>query len=367
MAVYCPRCGNRYLEDARFCWGCADGEADPARARAIFGAALDGNEQALRMLGTIDDRRAVPVLLEAARHPNADVRGAALSSLGWAADDRGLQAAIHRLDDDDDRVRRAAIECLAELGSPVAANALAKHLADPRDTGATATALAWLKDPRAFDPLIAVLDRPYDSGNVYRGSIIAFGWLGDDRAVEPLAAVLERLGDRCVAADGQIPPRPDWPAHTQAASAGDALRMIGGNEAESAIERAQQRFGDLRLHFPVKAEFLPFAHRARPDERRTVPRWSLQLQPTSMPIDRPVTKFGGQPVWIGSPTWPLGSDGEPMTFMAQFSIPGVDGMAYLFIDPSEDAWEAPYDGSALLMQPGPVPERHAVRASGPPT
>jgi hypothetical protein len=141
--------------------------------------------------------------------------------------------------------------------------------------------------------------------------------------------------------------------------------MIGGNEAESAIERAQQRFGDLRLHFPVKAEFLPFAHRAGPDERRTVPRWSLQLQPTSMPIDRPVTKFGGQPVWIGSPTWPLGSDGEPMTFMAQFSIPGVDGMAYLFIDPSEDAWEAPYDGSALLMQPGPVPERHAVRASGP--
>jgi hypothetical protein len=365
MAVYCPRCGNRWLDDPRFCWGCADGEADPERARAIVGAALDGNEQALRMLGTIDDRRATPVLLDAARHPNPDIRRAALSSLGWAADERGLPAAIDSLDDDDARVRRAAIECLAELGSTATADALANHLTDPRDVGATATALAWLKDPRAFDPLISVLDRPYDSGNAYRGSIIAFGWLGDHRAVEPLAALLERLGDRWVAADGQVPPRPDWPAHTQAASAGDALRMIGGNEAESAIERAQQRFGDLRLLFPEKAEFLPFAHRATPDERRTLPRWSLQLQPTSMPIDRPITKFGGQPVWIGSPTWPLGSDGERMTFMAQFSVPGVDGMAYLFIDPSEDAWESPYDGSALLMQPGPVPERHVVQAIGP--
>jgi hypothetical protein len=365
MAVYCARCGNRYLEDARFCWGCADGEADPERARAILGAAIDGNEQALRMLGTIDDRRAVPVLLEATRHSNTDIRRAALSSLGWAADERGLPAAIDSLDDDDARVRSAAIGCLAELGSAAAANALANHLADPRDVGATATALAWLKDPRAFDPLIAVLDRPYDSGNIYRGSIVAVGWLGDRRAVEPLTALLEQLGDRWVAADGQVPPRPDWPAHMQATSVCDALRMIGGVEAESAVERAQVRFRYLRLNFPVNAEFLPFAHRAPPNVRRTVPRWSLQLQATMMPIDRPITKFGGQPVWIGNPTWPLGSDGEPMTFMAQFLVPGIDGMAYLFIDPSEETWESPYDGSALLLQPGPVPERHAVQASGP--
>jgi len=365
MAVYCPRCGNRWLDDARFCSGCADGEADPERARAILDAALDDNEQALRMLGTIDDRRAVPVLLDAARHPNANIRRAALSSLGWAADERGLRAAVDSLEDDEDNVRRAAIECLAELGSAAAADALASHLADPRDVGATATALAWLKDPRAFDPLLSVLDRPYDSGNVYRGSIVALGWLRDRRAVEPLAALLELLCDRWVAADGQQPPRPDWPAHMQAASVCDALRMIGGNEAESAVERAQQRFGDLRLRFPVRADLVSFAHRAPPDQRRTVPRWSLQLQPTSMPIDRPITKFGGQPVWIGSPTWPLGSDGEPMTFMAQFSFPGVDGMAYLFIDPSEEEWASPYDGSALLMQPGPVPDRHVVQAAGP--
>jgi hypothetical protein len=222
-----------------------------------------------------------------------------------------------------------------------------------------------LKDPRAFDPLVAVLDKPYDSGNVYRGSIIAFGWLGDRRAVGLLAAVLEQLGDLWVAAHGQVPPRPDWRAQMQAASVCDALRMIGGDEAESAIAVAQQRFGDLRLHFPVRGDLMPFAHRAPPDARRTVPRWSLQLQPTTMPIDRPITKFGGQPVWIGSPAWPLGSDREPMTFMAQFCVPGVDGMAYLFIDPSEETWESPYDGSALLMQPGPLPEHHVGQATGP--
>ena len=365
MATYCPRCGNRWLDDARFCSGCADGEADPERARAILDAALDGNEQALRMLGTIDDRRAVPLLLDAARHRDSAIRRAALSSLGWAADERGLPVAIGRLDDDDDAVRHAAIGCLAELGSADAGDALADHLADPRDAGPTATALAWLKDARAFDPLVAVLDRPYESGNVYRGSIIAFGWLGDRRAVGPLAAVLEQLGDRWVAADGQIPPRPDWPAHMRAASVCNALRMIGGDDAESAIALAQQRFGDLRLHLPVRAEPLPFAHRAPPDARRTVPRWSLQLQPAVMPIDRPITKFGGQPVWIGAHTWPLGSDSEPMTFMAQFSLPGVDGMAYLFIDPSEETWESRYDGSALIMQPGPLPEHHLVQATGP--
>ncbi|MEP6469542.1 MAG: hypothetical protein ABJC24_07195 [Chloroflexota bacterium] len=142
------------------------------------------------------------------------------------------------LTDDERRVREAALECLAELGSPPAADALANHLGDPRDIGATATALAWLKDPRAFDPLIAVLDRPYDSGNVYRGSIIAFGWLGDARAVPALAAKLERLGDGWVAAAGHDPQRPDWAAHMEATSICDALRMIGGGDVVATVARA---------------------------------------------------------------------------------------------------------------------------------
>jgi HEAT repeat protein/uncharacterized protein DUF1963/PBS lyase HEAT-like repeat-containing protein len=363
MAVYCRRCGNRFLLDPQFCAACADGEADPDRARAILRAAEAGSEDALRMLGTIDDRRAVPILLEAAQHPRAEIRRAAILSLGWAADARALPAAIEGLADDIDGVRLAALDCLAELGSPAAADALASHLADPRDAGATATALAWLKDPRAFDPLIAALDRPYDSGNVNRGSIMAFGWLADRRAVPPLAAALERMGDRWVAAEGQAPPRPDWAAHMLATSIANALMLIGG--AEAAVDHAQRRIKALRISIPVRADLLPFAYRAPADDRRSVARWSLDLQPRLMPVDQPVTKFGGQPVWLGIPTWPLGSDGEPMTFMAQFSVPGVEGLAYLFIDYSEEVWASPYDGSALLMQPGPPPDRHIVQALGP--
>lgn len=365
MAVYCPRCGGRYLKDARFCPGCADGEADPDRAQAILEAAVAGNEDALRMLEAIDDRRAVPVLLEAAGNPTIHIRRAALRSLAWTADERALPSAIEHLADDDDTIRRAALECLAELGTPAAADALADHLADSRDVGATATALAWLKDPRAFQPLIAVLERPYESGNVYRSSTMAFGWLGDRRAVGPLADLLERLGDRWLAAAGQVPPQPDWTAHMLATSIVSALTLIGGDDARAAVERAQQRLDDLRLILPPSADQRPFAYHAQPHERRTVPRWSLELQPTLMPIDQLRTKFGGQPVWIGEPAWPLGTDGEPMTFMAQFSVPDIEGMAYLFIDYSEEEWASPYAGSALLMQPGPAPDRHVVQPTGP--
>lgn len=87
MAVYCPRCGSRFLLDARLCWACADGEADPDRAREVLQAAEAGQSDALRVLGTIDDRQAVPILLEGARHLNADIRRAALSSLGRTADE----------------------------------------------------------------------------------------------------------------------------------------------------------------------------------------------------------------------------------------------------------------------------------------
>jgi hypothetical protein len=54
-----------------------------------------------------------------------------------------------------------------------------------------------------------------------------------------------------------------------------------------------------------------------------------------------------------------------MTFWAQFAVPGVEGLAYLFIDYSEQNWSSPYDGSALILQPGPAPERFAVQSVGP--
>ena len=81
------------------------------------------------------------------------------------------------------------------------------------------------------------------------------------------------------------------------------------------------------------------------------------------PISDPVTKFGGQPVWLEKPQWPLSrSTGLPMKFIGQIRIetelfPG-DGlrMAYLFIgedeDGSSETWQAEGGENALILQPG---------------
>ncbi|GAB4207469.1 MAG: hypothetical protein OHK0022_35750 [Roseiflexaceae bacterium] len=66
-------------------------------------------------------------------------------------------------------------------------------------------------------------------------------------------------------------------------------------------------------------------------------RIRFQIIPSPAPIDQPVTKFGGQPVWVAAPTWPLDPEtGEPMLFLAQIALdgglfPGADGtVVYLF-------------------------------------
>lgn len=77
MPIYCPRCGNRQLQDPRFCWACMDGEADPPGALEILNAAESGNPDALRMLGDIDDSRAIDVMVAAAGHARSDIRRSA--------------------------------------------------------------------------------------------------------------------------------------------------------------------------------------------------------------------------------------------------------------------------------------------------
>jgi hypothetical protein len=59
---------------------------------------------------------------------------------------------------------------------------------------------------------------------------------------------------------------------------------------------------------------------------------------TQTPVIEPITKFGGQPVWINEPTWPLVFEtGEKMSFMGQIALedsifPNSNGiMAYVFI------------------------------------
>ncbi|GAA3924939.1 hypothetical protein Aau02nite_20960 [Amorphoplanes auranticolor] len=82
----------------------------------------------------------------------------------------------------------------------------------------------------------------------------------------------------------------------------------------------------------------------------------------------PVTKMGGQPVWLQAPQWPVSrSLGEPMTFIGQFRL-DTDGelrMAYLFMTAGDEyvdgTWEPEGGENAVIVQPeGSVPAFFAV-------
>ena len=93
------------------------------------------------------------------------------------------------------------------------------------------------------------------------------------------------------------------------------------------------------------------------------PRYSLTFHEVQQPITQPATKFGGQPVWLTAPEWPLSrSTAEPMRFICQIAldshifgkIPGQ--MAYLFISDGKEFVDNTFDPeggeNAVIIQPG---------------
>lgn len=90
----------------------------------------------------------------------------------------------------------------------------------------------------------------------------------------------------------------------------------------------------------------------------------FQLTPSPNPITAPVTKFGGQPVWLAPPQWPLEPEtGAPMRFLAQVApppalFPAGDGvMVYLFF--SDASEPIPSEAFAAVIQRPPQVTRCA--------
>ena len=91
--------------------------------------------------------------------------------------------------------------------------------------------------------------------------------------------------------------------------------------------------------------------------------------PSAVAVHEAVTKFGGQPSWLGPPAWPLSaSSGEPLRFICQIELraelfgDGPARMAYLFLNqPPRDAieegafdpdvMEADGGENAVILQP----------------
>lgn len=91
--------------------------------------------------------------------------------------------------------------------------------------------------------------------------------------------------------------------------------------------------------------------------------YSIRFKPSPGPCREPVTKFGGQPVWLEQPQWPLSqSTGEQMKFICQISLyPELFGetvgkMAYIFMTDLEKhvvpAWDPDAGENAIVIQPG---------------
>ena len=103
----------------------------------------------------------------------------------------------------------------------------------------------------------------------------------------------------------------------------------------------------------------------------------ISFEETKAPIKETVTKFGGQPVWITKPEWPLSkSTGKPMEFICQIKLDSTlfpnskAQMAYLFMtnlddEYVDDTWECDGGENAIILQPGVAQIPVAELSEGP--
>jgi HEAT repeat protein len=144
-------------------------------------------------LGRLNDRRAVTPLVALIAGSNPAMRLVAAGILGRLGDRRATAPLVGLLDDADILVRAAGAEALGSLGDPRAANPLARALErewEDRSRMAMMVSLVQLKDSRALEPLLQVLDRKRGTLEQRPKAAELLGQLGDPRAIWPLAAAL---------------------------------------------------------------------------------------------------------------------------------------------------------------------------------
>lgn len=105
-------------------------------------------------------------------------------------------------------------------------------------------------------------------------------------------------------------------------------------------------------------------------------KYSIRFFPVDAAITKPVTKFGGQPVWIGEPRWPLNpATRDPLRFIGQVSLE-LDvfsdlpyRMAYLFAGDfratPQSVWSLDDVAAAVVLDPGEFAGPLKDRAIGP--
>jgi uncharacterized protein YwqG len=109
-------------------------------------------------------------------------------------------------------------------------------------------------------------------------------------------------------------------------------------------------------------------------------RKTIAFRDSSDQIREPQTKFGGQPIWLTEPQWPLSRElGVPMRFIGQVAVPndlfpeGDGKVVYIFMTDTDDyvdgTWEPNGGENAAIIQPAELSEAPIVlveaNATGP--
>lgn len=84
----------------------------------------------------------------------------------------------------------------------------------------------------------------------------------------------------------------------------------------------------------------------------------LRFEKCDEPVREPVTKLGGQPVWLEEPEWPLSAEtGDPMRFIGQVRLPGEQvRLGYIFMTEDDghgyETMDPEAGENAFFAQPG---------------
>jgi len=130
----------------------------------------------------------------------------------------------------------------------------------------------------------------------------------------------------------------------------------------SPIEKQQKRENAVYKHSPefkhaIEKEKTAYNFDLSGLSRKSA---SLRFKKANTTINEPVTKFGGQPIWIEKPLWPISkSTGKPMKFIGQIAIDerlygaSKARMAYIFYAGDEtESWSMDSEDNAVILQPG---------------
>jgi HEAT repeat protein len=150
----------------------------------------DIRKKALQALGKSGDPRGVPAIADALKDENPEIRFESAAALKRIGNEGAVKPLINALEDESTKVREEATEALVAIGSP-SVEPLITALAEGRKNSrlCTARALGTLGDARSIAPLIAALKD--EDWKVVKASALSLGTIGDPSAVDPLIALLD--------------------------------------------------------------------------------------------------------------------------------------------------------------------------------